>query len=240
MSDVARRTLTHWSGPTALAVLLALLSLPLVAISLDAVQAPPGSDYDSRGFFDGCHFPVVALSLIDLGRWTAAAGAVLAAALVAGTIGGLIVRRHAKLGGILTLLLAWEVAIAALPLLPWLFHLDVALGFGGCGKPLEPNDGLRLAGYGLIPFSQLYQPVPFVLLLVGVIVWTTLLRSSGVAEFSGYVPAASPDRYERICRDCGIEGGPNYKGLCYRCGQPYRKLDRGVVAEIPADDRPGR
>jgi len=35
--------LTHWSGPTVLAVLLALLSLPLVAISLDAVQAPPGS-----------------------------------------------------------------------------------------------------------------------------------------------------------------------------------------------------
>jgi len=65
------------------------------------------------------------LPLADLGRWSGAAGAVLAAALVAGTIGGLIVRRHAKLGGLLTVLLAWEVAIAAIPLLSSLFHLDV-------------------------------------------------------------------------------------------------------------------
>lgn len=188
MSILVRRMLTHWSGPTVLAVLLALLSLPLVAISLDAVQAPPGSDYDSLGFFEGCRFPVVALPLNDLGRWTAAAGAVLAAALVAGTIGGLIVRGHAKLGGILTLLLAWEVAIAALPLLPWLFHLDVSLYFGGwssCGKPLEPNDGLRLAEQGLIPSSPLFEPVPFVLLLVGVVIWTKLLRRFPVSRSQG-------------------------------------------------------
>jgi hypothetical protein len=176
VSNVARRTMNHWSGPTVLAVLLALVSLPFVALSLDAVQAPPGSDYDSRGLFEGCRFPVDRLPLTDLGRWTAAAGAVLAAALVAGTIGGLIVRRHAKLGGILTFLLAWEVAIAALPLLPWMFHLDMALGLGGwsCGKPLDPSDGVALAEKGLLgPF---YEPVPFALLLAGVVAWTVLLR----------------------------------------------------------------
>jgi hypothetical protein len=174
--------LTHWSGPTVLAVLLALLSLPLVAISLDAVQAPPGvGAMNCRGglFTGSCVYD--GLPLADLGRWSAAAGAVVAAALVAGAIGGLIVRGHAKLGGILTLLLAWEVAIAAIPLLPATFHLDVAFAHAEGWMPLirstEPTSGLFAAVNPLyVLLSPFYEPVPFVLLLVGVVVWTKLLR----------------------------------------------------------------
>jgi hypothetical protein len=187
MSKLARRALSHWSSPTVLAVLLALLSLPLVAISLDAVQAPPwvgamnckGGIFDSREpcVYDG-------LPLTDLGRWAAAAGAVLAAALISGTIGGWIVRRHAVTGGIFTVLLAWEVAVAALPVLPSLFHLDVDFGYaadwaswGAQIQSSNPTSGLGVAS--AIPFLQLEwcrESVPFALLLVGVVAWTALLR----------------------------------------------------------------
>jgi hypothetical protein len=176
--------LTHWSGPTVLAVLLALLSLPLVAISLDAVQAPPGvGAMNCRGGLIDSREPCIydGLPLADLGRWSAAAGAVLAAALISGTIGGWIVRRHAKMGGLLTVLLAWEVAIAAIPLLPATFHLDVAFAHAEGWMPLirstEPTSGLSAAGNpSWVLISPLYEPVSLVLLLVGVVVWTKLLR----------------------------------------------------------------
>jgi hypothetical protein len=189
MSRVVRGVLTHWSGPTVLAVLLALLSLPLVAISLDAVQAPPWVDaMNCRGGLIDSREPCIydGLPLADLGRWSGAAGAVLAAALVAGAIGGLIVRRHAKIGGLLTVLLAWEVAIAAIPLLPATFHLDVAFahaeGWMPLIRPTEPTSGLHTAGWVLI--SPLYEPVPLALLLVGVVVWTKLLRRNPAADVS--------------------------------------------------------
>ena len=83
LSGAARRALTHWSGPTTLAVLLALLSLPLVAISLDAFQAPPEigvrslGDINNHGpgcgFFEGSHCEFARLPLNDLGRWAGAA-----------------------------------------------------------------------------------------------------------------------------------------------------------------------
>jgi len=192
VSILVRRTLTHWSGPTVLAVLLALLSLPLVAISLNAVQAPPWVDaMNCRGGLIDSQEPCiyVRLPLADLGRWTGAAGAVLAAALVAGAIGGLIVRRHAKIGGLLTVLLAWEVAIAAIPLLPATFHLDVAFahaeGWMPLIRPTEPTSGLSAAGNPLwVLLSPLYEPVPLALLLVGVVVWTKLLRRNQAADVS--------------------------------------------------------
>ena len=191
MSILVRRTLTHWSGPTVLAVLLALLSLPLVAISLNAVQAPPWVDaMNCRGGLIDSQEPCiyVRLPLADLGRWTGAAGAVLAAALVAGAIGGLIVRRHAKIGGLLTVLLAWEVAIAAIPLLPAMFHLDVAFahaeGWGPLIRSTGPTSGLSAAAPWWVLISPLYEPVPLALLLVGVVVWTKLLRRNQAADVS--------------------------------------------------------
>jgi hypothetical protein len=191
MSRVVRRMLTHWSGPTVLAVLLALLSLPLVAISLDAVQAPPWAGaMNCRGGLIDSREPCIydGLPLADLGRWSGAAGAVLAAALVAGAIGGLIVRRHAKIGGLLTALLAWEVAIAAIPLLPATFHLDVAFAHAEGWMPLirstEPTSGLSAAAPWWVLISPVYEPVPLVLLLVGVVVWTKLLRRNQAADVS--------------------------------------------------------
>ena len=186
-----RRMLTHWSGPTVLAVLLALLSLPLVAISLDAVQATPrGGAMNCTGSYPDVFTPDLCiydgLPLTDPGRWSAAAGAVLAAALLAGTIGGRIVRRHAKLGGLLTVLLAWEVAIASIPLLPATFHLDVAfaqaLGWMPAVRSTEATSGLSAAATWLVLISPLAEPVPFVLLLVGVVVWTKLLRRNQAAD----------------------------------------------------------
>jgi ABC-type branched-subunit amino acid transport system permease subunit len=178
--------LTHWSGPTVLAVLLALLSLPLVAISLDADSGAPCGG----GLFSGRTCIYDGLPLANLGRWAAAAGAVLTAALVAGTIGGMVVRRHAVTGGILTVLLAWEVAVAALPWLPSLLDLDVGFGFNGSfGAQIQsshPSSGLGVALLiPLLPLEWCREPVPFVLLLAGVVAWTVILRRFPVSRDTG-------------------------------------------------------
>jgi len=179
MPPAAQRLLAEPAGPTALAVLFALVSLPIVALSLDGVYAPAGVYLGQD--------QVGRLPLTDLGRWTAAAGAVLAAAVFSGTIGGLLVRRHAKLGGLLTLLLAWQVGIATLPLAPALLHQDVGFVYfclDGCSAAIESSDPATALQAAVTPWavqlSPLFAPVPFVTLAVGVIAWTRLLRRFSV------------------------------------------------------------
>ncbi len=107
--------LTNVLGPTLLAIFLALLSLPFVALSLDAAESGAASGYG----VSPVHVPED-----DLGRWAGAIGAVVAAAVVAGTIGAPLVRAHAIRGALLTTLAAWVVGIAALPVLPLLLHVN--------------------------------------------------------------------------------------------------------------------
>jgi hypothetical protein len=133
------------------------------------------------------------LPLTDPGRWSGAAGAVLGSAFVSGTIGGLIVRRHAVIGGMVSLLLAWLVAIAALPVLPGLFQLDVAFQYfceciaRAAALSSDPTSGLRLLAQApfALPLSPYYEPVPFVSLAVGVVAWARLLRWSSGGGASG-------------------------------------------------------
>lgn len=104
-----RRGLGGAIRPVVLATLFAALALPVVALSLDA-------RYDQKGLGESLN--PAQLPPTDLGRWIAAAGAVFAAAIIAGAIGAPIVRRHAVAGASFTVLTAWVVAIAALPILP--------------------------------------------------------------------------------------------------------------------------
>jgi hypothetical protein len=182
----ASRVLAMPGGPTSLAVLFALLSWPAVALSLDGVYAPPDTYLNPD--------VVGRLPADDLGRWSAAAGAVVAAALISGTIGGLLVRRHAKLGGLATFLLAWASAIAALPVLPALLHRNVAFAdfllIDGYSAPInsgDPTTGVGALVY--LPLSPLFAPIPFALLLLGVVVWTMVLRHLRIPRTSRNLPA---------------------------------------------------
>jgi hypothetical protein len=170
-SDIRTRDLY----PLLLAVLFALLSLPLVAMSLDAAEYGPASGY-------GVH--PVAIPGDDLGRWSAAFGAVLAASLVGGAIGARWVRAHAILGALSTTLIAWIAGIAALPVMPALLHQNRAgyMGFveiclDSCGSAIHTDDALNgVRELYLFWLGPLAAPVPFVALVVGVVCWTFAVR----------------------------------------------------------------
>ena len=171
------RLLDHRTGPALLATVLAMLSLPLVALSLDAVST-------SGGLYRGDE--PIRLGLLDPGRWSGAFGAVLAAAVVAGAIGGPLVLKHAKIGGLVTLVLAWEVAIAALTVVPSLLRMDVGFAYtclDSCSPAIAAKnpDGilfLLVQPWTTMGLAPLVAPLPMLTLMVGVAVWVKLLRSS--------------------------------------------------------------
>lgn len=193
----ARRVLVHprlggsWV-PTALAVVFALVSLPFVAVTLDAVNIP------EDGYLAG---HAVRLGMFDIGRWTAAAGGVLAAALVAGTIGGLIVRKYSAVAALVTFPIAWLVAMSTVPYVPWLLHQDVGFVYtcmdvcSVWSQSSDPASGLGWVGPAawLLGWSPYYEPVPFFALMIGVIAWARLLRERTTADHAVWgSPAASP------------------------------------------------
>ena len=120
----------------------------------------------------------------DLGRWAGAFGAVMAAALVAGTIGAPLVRSHAVLGALFTILVAWVIGIAAVPVLPVLLHQNHGgyLGFAqfcldSCSPEIHTNDPVSgLGELKLFWWGPFAEPVPFALLAAGVACWTRMVR----------------------------------------------------------------
>ena len=169
----SRASLSDVGMATALALLLALVAWPLVAMTLGAV------DLQQRG-----DPPASAIS-----QWSAAAGAVFVSALVAGPIGGLVVRRNVVFGGACTFVLALAVAIASVMLLPALLGQEVgvacqsAIAPGFSSSPCAPlirttnlfADLLELPFFWLAPFVE---PIPVLILAVGVGVWTAVLTRS--------------------------------------------------------------
>lgn len=112
--------------PTIMALLLAALAWPIVALTLDARVLQDVSRFSRLP-------PPAALPADDIGRWAAAAGAVFASALVAAPLGAALVRRDRNRAAAVTFLLAAIVGSTALPVLPTL--LGRAVGFGyGCGS----------------------------------------------------------------------------------------------------------
>jgi hypothetical protein len=164
------RALVRWvpsrHRPAALALLLALVSLPLVALTLEPTSA---------GDYQGLPIPATAL-----GQWSAAASAAFISALVAGRLGAGAVKRHAVAGGCLTFVLALLVAIPALPLVPAMLGESVGVGrvcLDGCWALTGTNN----LGDGLISdvffmLAPFYEPVSVLTLAVGVGVWTYLVR----------------------------------------------------------------
>ena len=156
--------------PTALALLLATIAWPIVAVTMTAV--------DPVHYVSGAELPASALA-----RWSAAASAVFLSALVAGSIGGLLVQRRAIVGGLFTFVLALMVAIASVLLLPLLLGQEVGvacestiapgLSSSGCNPTItteHPEYAVQaLSFFWLAPFAE---PVPSLVLAVGVSIWT--------------------------------------------------------------------
>jgi hypothetical protein len=160
-----------------LAAAFALFSLPLVALSLDCVSTA-GSMYEPDG--------PIRLGVMDPGRWMGALGSVLAAGLVAGAVGGSLVRKHAKIGVFVTLVVAWEVAIAALSLLPALWGMNVGFGYyclDSCQPAIAGNNPngilfLLVQPWTTMALAPLASPGQMLTLTAGVAVWAWLLRHS--------------------------------------------------------------
>jgi hypothetical protein len=155
------RLIPSWGRPAAFAVVLALLSWPLVAASLDVADLSGGQG-----------------SL--LGLLAASASAVLPSAAIAGWAGGQMVQRAPLRGCVATFVLALVVAIATLPVLPGLLGQDVGVGCVNVlvnGGPC-PNYPVRssqpLSGIEADPFfmlAPLIEPIPVLILAVGVGIW---------------------------------------------------------------------
>jgi hypothetical protein len=163
--------------PTVLAVLFATAAWPIVALTFGAID-PVRTTGPS---------PVPASALA---QWSAAFGGVMAPALVAGSIGGVAARRHAILGGVLTFVLALFVAEVAVLFLPaWLgenvgFHCLAGAAPGGpqCDVAYTstrlPATVGDLPSLGLVlPLVPVIEPIPTLLLAVGVGIWTPALRA---------------------------------------------------------------
>lgn len=165
------RRLPRWSQPTAVALGLAVMSWPLVALTFGAVNTsfPPDAEIPAPA----------------LGQWSAAASAVFISALVAGTTGAPVVRRHAGIGAALTFSIALVVAVSALPLLPALLGQRVGAGcmsgvFGGtaCGSYAVNTDDLiaSVRADAFILFAPLIEPTPTMILALGVAIWAKIVR----------------------------------------------------------------
>lgn len=187
----ARSFCSHPAGPTILAVALALAAWPIVALTLDAVQAPPT---------DGSAYAPLQLAATDAGRWTAALGSVLVSALVAGTFGGWWSRRKDE-GEVLTILVAWVSAIAASPLLPALLGQNVGFGvicIDSCGVIVRSDNPISGPIAALMfPIPVLYEYKELGTLVVGYAIWLVIVRRFGRRPVPPVlavppVPAAAP------------------------------------------------
>jgi hypothetical protein len=164
-------TIPNWAQPTVLALLLALVAWPLVAMTM-------GVGY--RDQYIGAGLPTSVLY-----QWTAAGGGVFLSAAVAGPIGGLVVRRDAIGGGLFTFLLALIVAITGASLLPALLGQNVACWDVSAAGIVSPCDPITTTARVVIEdiqslpllflFAPLAEPVAILTLALGVGVWTGVL-----------------------------------------------------------------
>jgi hypothetical protein len=161
-------TIPVWAQPTVLALLLALVAWPLVALTT-------GVGYRDQYINTGVPQPVLV-------QWTAAVGGVFLSALVAGSIGGLVVRRNAIAGAMFTFVLALTVAIPSAALLPVFLGQRNVCDVANIGSPCDP---ITATGHVIIDdlqsfpllflFAPLVQPIAVLLLALGVGVWAAVL-----------------------------------------------------------------
>jgi hypothetical protein len=158
-------------GPSRLALVLALIALPLVLVGVPAYVPGPRSTTDLRD--------LVSLGPLAPAVLAATIPAVIVSALVAGTLGGWVERRRRWFGAVVAVVAAWIVGILVLPFGPTVLQLPYGccyLGLDGTLGITTPASAIRAATEGLL-FSPAIAPVPFIALLVGVIVWARAIHA---------------------------------------------------------------
>ncbi len=157
--------------PPVVALLLACVAWPLVALSIDAVDTTTGVVF---------YGPAPAAS--QLARWSAAGSAVFISAIVAGTVVGPVARRMLVTGAVVAFVVALAVSIAALPLIPAVLGQHVGAGCydysgGPCNYASSTNDLLfSFESAGLFFVAPLIEPVPVIILALGVAVWSLVVN----------------------------------------------------------------
>lgn len=160
---------TSWWAPPLIAVVLAAISLPLVAHSLSIFDTSHAVS-SSTPFLAGS----------DSRRWTTGAGAVLISALIAGTVGAPAVRRRLIAGAVFTFFLALIIAIAVFPITPANLgdHVgEVVFCIDGCNAIVDswdPASGLRAAPF--FAWAAFIEPAAVAALAVGVTLWSLVVR----------------------------------------------------------------
>ncbi len=156
-------------GPYVLAVLLALLSLPVVLLDVKA-WAAPYTDYRD-----------LPLPPTDPGAISAALLAVVLAAIAGSLVGLRFVRSNAVGGWVVTVVVAWFTAILVLPVGPTLAGLPyhtAQVCIDGCRAWItSPGIGAEALalGWWLSPF---YAPWTLLALAVGAAIWAWIVRLS--------------------------------------------------------------
>lgn len=152
-AGIAHRILRSPVGPVALALGLALASIPFVAASFMALWSGQwalwGPDAVALGWRDA---------------FVLAVGSALTAALVAGSLGGIVVRRRPRLAALAAVGLSWPIGVAMLSITAGLTGMDLGIGKGWCETSCdvlitsEPASAIRqyassvvLGGVTLLP-----------------------------------------------------------------------------------------
>ena len=149
--------------PTVLALLLALLAWPIVA----------------TGWGFGYRDQYVSGSPISGLAWSAAGGGVLLSALVAGPVGGFVVRRSRVAGAIFTYVLALAVAIMGAELVPAYLGQTACGGVSASCTPATTTARVFIEDLQSLPllvlFAPLVEPVAVLILAIGVVLWSGAL-----------------------------------------------------------------
>ena len=183
-----RKLAYHPAGPTVLAVSLALISWPFVALSL------PVYERQGAGFSVSDVQPP--LSPTDPVRWTAAASAVILSSVIAGFVGGWLIRHRRGPSYWTALPVAWICAIGGTTLLPALLgqHFGaVPICIDGCGYTITTDN----PGPNFLAAAIFFWLGPFIdshalgALIVGFVAWSQILIRFGPTAPPPAVPGWS-------------------------------------------------
>jgi uncharacterized membrane protein YphA (DoxX/SURF4 family) len=100
----------------------------------------------------------------------------------------------------------------------FLMYVSYKIGptWEGPSSPTDPNFLLEIAL--LIGGPVLGCWVGLVIARAGGSATTAPMRTAAASDLA---EASNPKLAGRLCPHCGLVGAPDYKGLCYRCKQPY-------------------
>lgn len=156
-------------APVGLALFLALISIPLVAGSFVAQWS--GARWSEWGR------DAVEVTWPD--ALVLASAAALTSALLAGSVAGLVVRAHPKLGGFLAVAIAWPVGIGMLSVTAAYTSMDLGIVGGWCETTCDvvitnaPASSLNAYAASVFPLAIYNWPI---VLLVGVPALLLLVR----------------------------------------------------------------